>query len=71
MTPLEIGELKEAKPVAGMKPWACSYEGDDGLRYGITLFGTDREQVEQMGRENLPQFEVDGLLTHIADVEDI
>jgi hypothetical protein len=52
----------DARKLAGMTPWVCSYDGPDGQRYGITLYGTDAQQVLNDNCGELPGFQVDGEL---------
>lgn len=51
----------DAQKIAGMTPWVCSYDGPNG-RYGITLYGTDPQQVLNDNCDVLPGLKVDGEL---------
>ena len=61
-------EWKDAPRIAGMKPWACSFDGKDG-RYGITLYGTDMQQVLDDNGADLPGLSVDGELAMTARIK--
>lgn len=50
----------DEKPIAGMKPWACSYTKDGSTRFGITLYGTDAQQVLNDNCADLDGLRVDG-----------
>lgn len=41
--------MKETRPfqIPGMTPWLCEYTGQDGHKYGITLYGSDPDQIER------------------------
>ena len=53
--------FQDATPLAGMTPWACSYD-KDGRRHAITLYGTDPDQVLNDNCDTLPGLTVDGEL---------
>lgn len=57
------------RSIAGLKPWACTYDGQDGARYGITLYGSDPNQVLEDNCESLPGLTVDGELDSIIPVD--
>lgn len=57
---------KDTPPIAGMTPWACSYTGQDGRTYGITLYGTDAKKVLEDNCSDLPGLRVDGELVAIG-----
>lgn len=52
----------QAKTIAGMIPWVCSYKGTDGLTYGLTLHGTDPDQIIEDNCDQLPSLTVEGQL---------
>lgn len=49
-------------------PWLCEYQGDDGTN-GITLRGTDPEQVWTANKDRLPGLRVIGVLHETIDGE--
>lgn len=59
------GEWSEVNHVAGMTPWACSYDGPHG-RMAITLYGTDADQVLNDNCADLLGLSVDGELVAVA-----
>lgn len=59
----------DVKPVAGMKPWACTYI-KDGEKFGITLYGTDAEQVLEDNCDRLDGLSVEGELAAKIPVND-
>ena len=53
--------MKDAKPIAGMTPWVCTYMAG-GARYGIVLYATDVGQLEADWPDVLAGFTVEGEL---------
>lgn len=53
--------------VGPLKPWVCSYDGRDGLRYGIRMYATDPEQILTDWRYTLDNLTIDGLLHEVID----
>ncbi|MEX0319438.1 MAG: hypothetical protein AB3N21_15875 [Ruegeria sp.] len=51
-----------AKSIGGMKPWLCSYKGDNGLTFGNTIYGTDPDQIEADHADRFRDLSVDGEL---------
>ena len=60
------GEWTDAQPIAGMTPWVCSYIGADGHTYGITLYGTDPDQILEDNCDLLEGLDVEGQLVATA-----
>ena len=52
----------QVKSLAGMKPWACSYQNSDGIWYCVTLYGTDKSQVLEDNCTELNSLKVEGEL---------
>ena len=50
-------------PVGPLIPWVCTFKAPDGLLYGLTLYATDPEQIE----EDWPFVTVEGRLIEILD----
>lgn len=59
-------EFKDAEPLAGMTPYACSYT-KDGVWYAITLYGTSEEQILEDNCDLLDNLRIDGILVAVAD----
>ena len=59
----------DALELAGMTPWACSFE-KDGRRYAITLYGTSQQQVLNDNCDQLAGLRVDGELVCYSKPED-
>lgn len=55
-----MGDFIPTPQLPGMKPWACEYIGQDGHRYGITLYGSDPEQVVNDNCDTLHDLKVLG-----------
>ena len=54
--------LHRALMTAGLRPWVCSYEVD-GLTWGIILYATDPDQIEEDFKDDFQNgIVVDGLL---------
>ncbi|QGH74947.1 hypothetical protein MAL1_00201 [Bacteriophage DSS3_MAL1] len=59
----------ETPPIAGMIPWACTYF-KDGKPFGITLYGSDEDQVLQDNCAELPGLRIDGRLLASIPADD-
>lgn len=59
----------EAKAIGGMETWVCSYS-QGGVRFGITLYGTDPEQILEDNCDALPDLVIEGRLIATAEADD-